>query len=40
MGPYVEGYRARLLELGCTPDALPDELKVLGQLGLVDGGPA
>jgi site-specific recombinase XerD len=33
MGPYVEGYRVRLLELGYTPDTVRNELKVLGQLG-------
>ena len=33
MGPYVEGYRVRLLELGYAPDTVRNELKVLGQLG-------
>jgi hypothetical protein len=33
LGPYVEGYRARLLELGYTPGTVRGMLKVLGQLG-------
>ena len=33
LGPFVEGYRARLLELGCTPGTVRGMLKVLGQLG-------
>ncbi len=33
LGPYVEGYRVRLLELGYTPGTVRGMLKVLGQLG-------
>jgi site-specific recombinase XerD len=33
MGPFVEGYRTRLLELGYTPGTVRGMLKVLGQLG-------
>lgn len=33
LGPFVEGYRARLLELGYTPGTVRGMLKVLGQLG-------
>jgi site-specific recombinase XerD len=33
LGPYVEGYRSRLLELGYTPGTVRGMLKVLGQLG-------
>ena len=33
LGPFVEGYRARLLELGYTPNTVRGMLKVLGQLG-------
>jgi site-specific recombinase XerD len=33
LGPFVEGYRVRLLELGYTPGTVRGMLKVLGQLG-------
>lgn len=33
LGSFVEGYRARLLELGYTPGTVRGMLKVLGQLG-------
>ncbi|MFN2629455.1 MAG: hypothetical protein ABR569_12595 [Gaiellaceae bacterium] len=33
LGPFVDGYRARLLELGYTPGTVRGMLKVLGQLG-------
>jgi site-specific recombinase XerD len=33
LGPFVEGYRVRLLELGYTPSTVRAMLKVLGQLG-------
>ncbi|MGA8744462.1 MAG: tyrosine-type recombinase/integrase [Solirubrobacterales bacterium] len=33
LGPFVEGYRIRLLELGYTPGTVRGMLKVLGQLG-------
>jgi hypothetical protein len=33
MGPFVEGYRMRLLELGYTPSTARQQLQVLGQLG-------
>ena len=33
LGPFVEGYRVRLLELGYTPETVRGMLKVLGQLG-------
>ena len=33
LGPFVEGYRVRLLELGYTPQTVRAMLKVLGQLG-------
>jgi len=33
LGPFVEGYRARLLELGYTPGTVRGMLKVLGRLG-------
>lgn len=33
LGPFVEGYRARLLELGYTPGTVRAMLRVLGQLG-------
>ncbi len=33
LGPFVEGYRARLLELGYTAQTVRGMLKVLGQLG-------
>jgi site-specific recombinase XerD len=33
LGPFVEGYRARLMELGYTPGTVRGMLKVLGQLG-------
>ncbi len=33
LGPFVEGYRVRLLELGYTPGTMRGMLKVLGQLG-------
>lgn len=33
LGPFVEGYRFRLLELGYTPGTVRGMLKVLGQLG-------
>lgn len=33
LGPFVEGYRARLLEMGYTPGTVRGMLKVLGQLG-------
>jgi site-specific recombinase XerD len=33
LGPYVDGYRCRLLELGYTPGTVRGQLKVLSQLG-------
>ena len=33
LGPFVDGYRIRLLELGYTPQTVRGMLKVLGQLG-------
>lgn len=33
LGPFVEGYRVRLSELGYTPGTVRGMLKVLGQLG-------
>jgi site-specific recombinase XerD len=33
LGPFVEGYREQLLELGYTPGTVRGMLKVLGQLG-------
>lgn len=33
LGPFVEGYRVQLLELGYTPGTVRGMLKVLGQLG-------
>lgn len=33
LGPFVEGYRVRLLGLGYTPQTVRGMLKVLGQLG-------
>jgi hypothetical protein len=33
LGPFVEGYRVRMLELGYTPGTVRNQLKVLGQLG-------
>lgn len=33
MGPFVEGYRSRLLSLGYTPGTVGGQLKVLGQIG-------
>lgn len=33
LGPFVEGYRVRLLELGYTPQTVRGMLRVLGQLG-------
>jgi site-specific recombinase XerD len=33
LGPFVEGYRVRLVELGYTPGTVRGMLKVLGQLG-------
>lgn len=33
LGPYVDGYRERLLALGYTPETVRGQLKVLGQLG-------
>jgi site-specific recombinase XerD len=33
LGPFVEGYRVWLLELGYTPETVRGMLKVLGQLG-------
>jgi site-specific recombinase XerD len=33
LGPFVEGYRVRLLELGYTPGTTRGMLEVLGQLG-------
>ena len=33
LGPYVEGYRARLLGLGYTPASVRSQLKTMGQLG-------
>ncbi len=33
LGPFVEGYRCRLLALGFTPGTIRGQLKVLGQLG-------
>ena len=34
MGPFIDGFRARLLELGYTPGTVRNELKLVGQLGL------
>jgi len=33
LGPFVEGYRSRLLSVGYTPGTVEGMLKVLGQLG-------
>ncbi len=33
LGPFVEGYRSRLLSVGYTPGTVEGILKVLGQLG-------
>jgi hypothetical protein len=33
MGPYIEGFRDRLLELAYTPGTVRNVLKVVGQLG-------
>lgn len=33
MDPFVDGYRARLLELGYTPGSTKHQLRWLGQLG-------
>ena len=33
LGPYVEGYRARLLELGYSPLSVTRLVTALGQLG-------
>jgi hypothetical protein len=33
LGPYVEGYRARLLELGYSPGSVTRSLGALGHLG-------
>jgi site-specific recombinase XerD len=33
LGPFVEGYRVRLLELAYTPETVRGMLRVLGQLG-------
>lgn len=33
LGPYVEGYRARLLELGYSPGSVTRSLGTLGHLG-------
>src|ERR1039458_1873340 len=33
LGPYVEGYRARLLALGYTPASVRSQLRAMGQLG-------
>ena len=33
LGPFVEGYRVRLLKLGYTSQTVRAMLKVLGQLG-------
>jgi len=33
MGPFVEGYRSRLLSLGYTPGTVGEQLKVIGQVG-------
>lgn len=33
LGPYVDGYRSKLLALGYTPETVRGLLKVLGQLG-------
>jgi site-specific recombinase XerD len=40
LGPFVEGYRGRLLELGYTPETVRGMLRVLGQLGrwMASGG--
>lgn len=42
MGPYIDGFRARLLELGYTPGTVRNALKVAGQLGrwMVDANVA
>jgi len=34
MSPFIDGFRARLLELGYTPGTVRNELKSVGQLGL------
>lgn len=33
LGPYVDGYRARLLELGYSPLSVTHSLVTLGHLG-------
>jgi hypothetical protein len=33
LGPYVDGYRARLLELGYEPASVTRSLGALGHLG-------
>ncbi len=33
MGPFVEGYRSRLLSMGYTPGTVGGQLKALGQIG-------
>jgi hypothetical protein len=33
MGPHIDGFRARLLELGYTTGSVTNALKVVGQLG-------
>ncbi len=33
LGPYVGGYRVRLVRLGYRPSAVYNQLQVLGQLG-------
>jgi hypothetical protein len=33
MGPFIDGFQARLLELGHTPETVRNALKVVGQLG-------
>ncbi len=33
MGPFVEGYRSRLLSLGYTPGTVGGQLKLIGQVG-------
>ena len=33
MGPFVEGYRSRLLCMGYTPGTVEGQLKALGQIG-------
>jgi len=37
LGPFVEGYRVRLLELGYSPQTVRAMLKVLGPVGSLDG---